>query len=55
MSLHENVTINPCSPYLNAYARRRGTQYAAAYQFHTTVSGMLDHPPARVTTIVYVG
>src|SRR5512145_967995 len=31
--------------------RRRGTQYAAASRFSTDVSGILDHPPSRMTTV----
>jgi hypothetical protein len=31
---------------------RRVTQHAAAPRFNRTVSGILDHPPSRVMTIM---
>src|SRR6266851_9763038 len=33
--------------------RKRGIQYAAASRFHHERSGILDHPPSRVTTTAY--
>jgi hypothetical protein len=33
---------------------KRGIQYAAASPYPTTVSGILDHPPSRVMTAVWV-
>src|SRR5262245_26060242 len=32
--------------------RRRGIQYAAAPRLKTSCSGILDHPPTRVMTVV---
>ena len=41
-------------PHRRHTPRKRGIQYAAASPYPTTVSGILDHPPSRVMTAVWV-